>query len=146
VVNVGWVTQNYFGDIIKQVGRIAGTESALTFSVHRADDRGHDPNPRDEIAPVGRRTLVLAFFDPLLVAIDRPPDLDVEQWIVRAVAERDQTLQDARIGARRTLSVTILAAVVFTTGLTLSLRAIRAYAHLAQLRADFVSTVTHELK
>ena len=27
VVNVGWVTRNYFGDIIKQVGRIAGTES-----------------------------------------------------------------------------------------------------------------------
>jgi signal transduction histidine kinase len=145
VVNVGWVRQNYFDEIIKQVGRIAGTDSALTFSLHRADEAVHDART-NEMGPVGRRTLVLAFFDPLLVAIDRPADLDVEQWIVHAVADRDQTLQDARTGARRTLIVTILAAAVFTTGLGLSLRAIRAYAHLAQLRADFVSTVTHELK
>src|SRR4029079_14445771 len=59
---------------------------------------------------------------------------------------KEQPVRDAATGARRTLVVAPLAALMFTAGLLLSLRAVRAHETLAQLRADFVSTVTHELK
>jgi signal transduction histidine kinase len=144
MVNLNWVRQHYFGDIVRQVSRIAGAGSALTFSLsHEGSASDSDASNQ---AAVGRRTLVMAFFDPLVVAIDRPPDLTLEEWTITASATGDEMLRSARVDARRTLVLTGVAALVFAAGLFLSVSAMHAQATLAQLRADFVSTVTHELK
>ena len=146
MVNLDWAREHYFTNIVQQVARIAGTDSALAFSLAPTAEGEGSAAAADGAPPEGRRALLIAFFDPLLVAIDRPADLNLEQWTIRAVAARDEMLHATSTGARRTLFVTALAAIVFTAGLALSLRAMREHANLAQLRADFVSTVTHELK
>ena len=48
--------------------------------------------------------------------------------------------------ANRTLIVGGVAALALAIGLVLTIRAERTYAKLTELRSDFVSTVTHELK
>lgn len=145
MVNLDWVRRYYFGDIIRQVSRIAGADSALTFSLAPRLASATEGVSSNREA-VGSRNLVMAFFDPFVVAINKPPDLSLEQWTVTATSTADEMLQSARIDARRTLTLTGLAGLAFAAALVLSLRAMRAESSLAQLRADFVSTVTHELK
>src|SRR5688572_8638864 len=48
--------------------------------------------------------------------------------------------------ANRVLAVAAFATAALTLGLVLSVRAARASAELSEMRSDFVSTVTHELK
>src|SRR6185436_1160591 len=59
---------------------------------------------------------------------------------------RRAPLAAAESGARRTLAVGAVMALALTIGLWLSLEAGRASETLADMRADFVSAVTHELK
>ncbi len=143
MVNLNWVREHYFGEIAQQVSRITRADSALTFSLTQAAYL-EGPHRSDSIA--GTRTLVMAFFDPLVVAIDKPPDLTLEQWTITAHAASDEMLDSARVGTRQTLFITAMATLVFAAGLGLTFRATRTEAALTQLRADFVSTVTHELK
>src|SRR5439155_2701109 len=58
----------------------------------------------------------------------------------------DPTLAAAERGARRTLYVGAVTALAMIIALWLSLEAGRASETLADMRADFVSAVTHELK
>ena len=51
-----------------------------------------------------------------------------------------------RQGARRTLVVIAAGAVALVLGLFVTTRAARAMATVSEMRSDFVSTVTHELK
>ena len=66
--------------------------------------------------------------------------------MLQALLDDDAALESARTGAGRTLLVVAIAGTVFALGLALTLYSIRSHAKLAQLRADFVATVTHELK
>jgi two-component system phosphate regulon sensor histidine kinase PhoR len=60
--------------------------------------------------------------------------------------DADPTLAAAERGAKRTLWVSVMMAIVLTGALLLAWQAGRANAALADMRADFVSAVTHELK
>jgi two-component system phosphate regulon sensor histidine kinase PhoR len=93
-----------------------------------------------------QQSFSMAFFDPLIVAIDPPADLHVKSWTAVANPVHDPTLAAAESGARRTLAVGAVMALALTIGLWLSLEAGRANETLADMRADFVSAVTHELK
>jgi two-component system phosphate regulon sensor histidine kinase PhoR len=93
-----------------------------------------------------RQAFPMAFFDPLIVTVDPPADLHVQSWTAVANPVHDPTLAAAESGARRTLSVGAVMAAALTIGLWLSLEALRAKETLADMRADFVSAVTHELK
>jgi signal transduction histidine kinase len=55
-------------------------------------------------------------------------------------------VRSARAGARRTAIVIALGGTVFAVGLFLTLHSTYSHAKQAQLRADFVSIATHELK
>jgi len=68
------------------------------------------------------------------------------RWEVKVTTAGDATLEEAVSGANRTLLIGAGAAMVLIFGLVLTVRAERAAAELAELRSDFVSTVTHELK
>jgi signal transduction histidine kinase len=146
MVNLNWAREHYFADLVAQVARIEGSDRAIEFSV--VDDVN-----RPVVGPGGlgqptarQQPFPIAFFDPLIVAVDPPADLHVKTWMAVANPVHDPTLAAAESGARRTLAVGAVMALALTIGLWLSLEAGRASETLADMRADFVSAVTHELK
>ncbi len=150
LVNLQWAREYYFGEIAEQVAQIEGSDGGVQFVV--LDDESAPvvehgiTMPALERAPQGRRRFPLAFFDPIGVAIDPPKDLAIASWTAVASALQDPTLGVAERGARRTLGVAMVMAVALTAGIVLSLKAARTNARLGEMRADFVSAVTHELK
>jgi signal transduction histidine kinase len=147
VVNLDWARRNYFKELAAQVARMEGSGRDLHYTV--LDERGEPVvgSRTDGTSTLaGRHVFPMAFFDPLVVAMDPPADLKLISWTAVVTAEDDATLAAAARGARRTLGVAVGMALALTIGLVLSVRAGRASAHLAEMRSDFVSAVTHELK
>jgi signal transduction histidine kinase len=147
LVNVNWVRQNYFSAMTSQVSRIGTLGSGLVATV--LDERGSPVagfKPPREDAPQARRTFTVAFFDPTLTALNPPHDLPLRRWTVHVSGATDPTLALAARGAQRTLVVIGAGAVALAIGLFVTGRAARAMAKISELRSDFVSTVTHELK
>ena len=142
MVNRSWVREHYFPVIARQVARIVSPDSGLVYSMHPESEA----RPNANAPPSGRRVVPMTFFDPHLIAAAPPQDLLVENWTLQALLGDDAALESARTGAARTLVLVAIAGTVFALGLALTLYSIRSHAKLAQLRADFVATVTHELK
>lgn len=148
VVNLGWVREHYFSDLVAQVARIEGTDNSVTFSI--TDDAGRAVvgtvlEPTGDV-PEASRTFQLAFFEPAAVAVDPPPDLGQIWWTATATAGGDPTLAAAERGARRTLAIAGVMSIMLAGAVIVALRAARTNSDLAVMRADFVSAVTHELK
>jgi signal transduction histidine kinase len=145
-VNLAWARQAYFPELAKQVGRIGGSREGLQLSV--IDEHGapvSEGSSASNRSPVSRRPFPLLFFDPLWVALEHPVDLRRRDW----AAQVQPANGDPELGggdAVRTLVVAAAAAGVLALGLALTSRAVRASARLAEMRSEFVSSVTHELK
>jgi two-component system phosphate regulon sensor histidine kinase PhoR len=146
-VNLGWVRDQYFSDILEQVAQIAGNASTTSYAV--LDERGRrvagtlEPSAQEAIA---MRTFPLLFFDPTLISVDPPVDLTQRSWTVATSAAGDPTFVLAARGARRSLVVVGAGVTLLALSLLATARAARASAAVAAVRADFVATVTHELK
>lgn len=149
MVDLAWVRHNYFQELAGQVVRIqAGDDAGLNLAIvdsHGSPIVGTSVAGADD-APSSRRRFSLLFFDPGLVALDPPNDLEHETWTAWAIVSGDRALLAARIGARRTLGIASVSALVLAVGTVLTIRAARANARLMAMRSDFVSAVTHELK
>lgn len=146
-VNLQWVRTNYFPELTSQVAHIGSTGTGLDLAV--LDDRDRLITSTQASVRAGqpnRRPFELLFFDPRLVALQLPADLPRRLWFVQVTVARDPTLSAAIHAADRTLAVAALAAVALAVGLVLTGRAARTTAQLAEMRSEFVSTVTHELK
>lgn len=141
-VNLEWVRQHYFSELTQQVARI-GNAAGLSLFVLDDHNRRIVSVPRYArgVAAV-RRDFAMTFFDPLVVAHQPLP----RSWAVEAAIASDPTLAEAVRAGNRTLITLACAAAALAVGLILTLRATRASARLAEIRSDFVSTVTHELK
>ncbi len=146
-VDLAWVRDGYFPEVVRQVARISGAEGPVLPAIVDARDvpltqatagpsRGH----------VARRSFALAFFDPSLVELYPPDDLALASWAVEVRASDDPALGASLRGANRALALAALAAGALALGLGLTLRAARTSARLAAMRSEFVATVTHELK
>ncbi|MGD9903552.1 MAG: sensor histidine kinase [Vicinamibacterales bacterium] len=147
VVNLPWARAAYFPELTSEVQHISGTYDGLDVAVQ--DDAGAlvaGALIPTGAAPTTSRTIRPLFFDPSLVAVDPPDDLSPGEWTVKVSAAGDPAHASAVVGADRTLALTTLAAIAFGFGLLLTGRALRDRATLAELRADFVASVTHELK
>jgi signal transduction histidine kinase len=148
MVNMAWARQYYFPELTSQVARIGGTPSGLALAV--VDERGERVAVSTQAIlagrPTSRRAFPVMFFDPLLVAVDQPADLARREWAVQVGAAADPALTAAIRAADRTLILAACAAVSLAFGLAMTARAVRASARLTELRSEFVSTVTHELK
>ena len=147
-VDLHWARNNYFNDILQQVAQIAGSASG-TSSFAVFDEEGRNVAGRLEAGSrqaVATRTFPVLFFDPRLLAVDPPTDLKQRSWTVAASAAGDPTFVLAARGARRSLVVVGAGVVLLAFSLLATTRAARASAALAAVRADFVATVTHELK
>ena len=97
-------------------------------------------------APTSNRTFPLMFFNPVIAAADPPAKLQRRSWTVRATTRGDSSLLAASSDANRMLVLGLVAAATLAIGIGLSVRAARARLRLAELRADFVASVTHEFK
>lgn len=146
-VNLPWVREHYFPDVARQVARMAAPGSALPLAIR--DSRGTlvvEPAGGVLPEPARRREFSLTFFDPRIITVQPPADLSHETWAVVAGAGGDPILGDAITGGNRTLVLAAAAAAVLALGLFLTARATQARFNLAQLRSEFVATVTHEIK
>ena len=121
--------------------------SATSFAI--IDERGRrvagtlEPESQQTVA---RRGFPVLFFDPTLVAVNPPADLAQRSWTVATSAAGDPTFVLAARGARRSLVVVGAGVALLALSLLATARAARASAAVATVRADFVATVTHELK
>jgi signal transduction histidine kinase len=147
MVNLPWVREHYFAELMSQVARIAGDNPGLTLTM--ADDQGKavvgQPGGGDPPF-VSRRAFPVAFFDPVLTATNRPSGIVPRAWTVQVSAAGDPALGVALYGADVTFALAALAAFMLALGLGVTARAIRMSAELAERRAEFMSSVTHELK
>jgi signal transduction histidine kinase len=146
MVNMSWVRRYYFPEITSQVARIGGTTSGLALAV--LDEHGQRVTGTQQLGggPTTKRSFPLMFFDPLLVAVNQPADFSRHEWTVEVGSMGDSTLTAAIRGSNRMLMLAGFAAATLAFGLFMTMRAVRANASLAELRSEFVATVTHELK
>jgi two-component system phosphate regulon sensor histidine kinase PhoR len=146
-INLEWVRDHYFNDILKQVAQIAGSAGATSFAI--IDEGGRrvagtlEPESLENVA---RRAFPVLFFDPTVLAVSPPRDLAQRSWTVATSAAGDPTFVLAARGARRSLVVVGAGVALLALSLIATARAARASAAVATVRADFVATVTHELK
>ena len=103
---------------------------------------GPAPPERDLI---GARSFSVMFFDPLLMALSASPELPAETWTARAVV-LDESMRATMRNTQRTLLAAVLTGLMFSAGLGMTLRLVRANTDMARARSDFVSSATHELK
>jgi signal transduction histidine kinase len=146
-VNLDWVRLHYLPELTRQVARI-GQSTGVGFALAVVDGRGNlIAGESSELSrhATTRRSFPLMFFDPWIVMLDQPKDLSPEVWTVLVRTDNDPRLV-AALGANRTLIIAAVAAGTLVVGLVLTARAARASATLAEIRSDFVATVTHELK
>jgi signal transduction histidine kinase len=148
MVNLEWVRAVYFQELQRQLGTMGGPHGGLRVTM--ADDRGRPVIPASDRRTLGqtaRRSLSLLFVDPLLVALDPPADLPRRDWTMEVgVREDDPSLGAAPGFGQSSVATSALAAAVLALGLAMTSRAARASARVAEMRSDFVATVTHELK
>jgi signal transduction histidine kinase len=146
MANLTWVRAHYFQEVAAQV---SGIGDAAMFGTRILDDHGHpivDAARFAEGGPLSRRSLPILFFDPLLVAVNPSDDLSHENLTVEVSAADDAGLRAANRAALITLALASIAGLSMMVALSMTARAARTTAKLAEVRSEFVASVTHELK
>src|SRR6185369_8364854 len=92
MVDLKWTREHYFSDLAAQVARIEGNDNAIEFSVIDDNSRLVVGSGERDQAAARRLTFPMAFFDPLIVAVNPPPDLHVTTWNAVANPIHDPTL------------------------------------------------------
>jgi signal transduction histidine kinase len=143
-VNLGWVRQSYFSDILSQVAPIATRGNGLDIAVIDDDGRRVWGDEQNGAALV--REFPLLFLDPSVSMVALGSNPAVRTWTIRTSQSTDSALVGAAQGADEALLAAAAAALTLALGLILAIRAVRAGVALTAMRSDFVSSVTHELK
>jgi signal transduction histidine kinase len=144
-VNLDWVRQSYFADVLSQVKPSAS--GGLTQDIALLDEHNRTVvGSTSERPPIAERPFALLFMDSSDTTPDLPPDLAHTRWKLRVGASRDPMLLSATRRADATLIATGLAVVLCGVSLMLAHRAVLSAVKLAEMRSRFVSSVTHELK
>ena len=145
LVDLDWVRQRYFNDVIQQIQDIIGDPS---LSLQIRDETGHIVAAVGSAANDSRqhsRTFGLAFADRALQS-ERPRSVQPRLWTANVSVGDEASLTAASQGATRTLLLLALGALATMVGLGFTVRAARAAAELADVQAEFVSAVSHEMK
>jgi signal transduction histidine kinase len=146
-VNLSWVRQHYFPDLASQVAQIAGTADELTVHVLDDDGQGLVAIGGASIdGSVRSRRLPLLFSDPLLAAGEPQTTWRYSHLRIEVGVRADPGRQAAFRSAGRMALFMTSAVMALIVGFLMTARAVRVQARLAELRSDFVSTVTHNLK
>jgi signal transduction histidine kinase len=147
-VNLDWVGENYFHEILQQISRIGHVEDSIALAV--SDDRGRIvATTRPGVGATDilhERRFPLSFLDADLIGVSTGVQPSVPEWTLSVSAGDDRTLAAAAIGSSRTTWLIVLSAVVALMGVLFTLRALKASADLAEMQSEFVASATHELK
>ncbi len=146
-VNLDWARHNYFPALLDETVAAGRGVDGVTIAI--TDHLGGGVAGEGVAvpgAPVSDRTFPVMFFNPLIVAADPPARLERRWWTIRAVTREDSSLLAASADANRLLILGLTAATMLAVGIALSVRAARTRLRLAELRSDFVASVTHEFK
>ncbi|MEO5741004.1 MAG: HAMP domain-containing sensor histidine kinase [Vicinamibacterales bacterium] len=143
-VNLAWVRQSYFSDLLSQVAPIVTRGNSLDIAV--LDDNGRRVWGRDSGGANLVREFPLLFVDPSVSMVALGSDPPVRTWTIRTSRSSGSALGGAAQGADEALLVASAAALTLALALILAIRAVRAGVALTAMRSDFVSSVTHELK
>jgi two-component system, OmpR family, phosphate regulon sensor histidine kinase PhoR len=142
-VNLAWVRERYFPEIVSEVARIGESGTALEYAVF--DDAGRAVGGGLNGDPAAVRAFPLQFFDPSTIEL-HAEDVAPPMWQVRVSAPSDPTLTWATYGEDWILLVMVVTALGLALSFFLAAFSLRASASLTAMRAEFVSIVTHELK
>ena len=144
-VNMAWVRQDYFGDLIRQVQKISGDP---TIAIEIRDAQGQTvahAGPTISDSAYTRRMFRLAFSDRAVLSsgafLATAP-----AWTAMVGIGRVGSVLAARAGGARTLDLLGLSAFVAFVALVLATRAAQAEVQLATRQSEFVTAVTHEMK
>ncbi len=146
-VNLAWVRQAYFQELIPEIARVAGDPHEMSFTIFDesrqvvTSTQREDPN-----IPPTERSFPLIFVDRTLIDNLQAERLPIRMWTVRAATARQSQLAAVTVSTNVTFALISLAATAALIGLFVTARGIRMAAKLATLKSDFVSSVTHELK
>jgi signal transduction histidine kinase len=146
-VNLAWVRQVYFQELIPEIARVIGDPHEMSFTIFDesrqvvTSTQREDPN-----IPSTERSFPLIFVDRTLIDNLQAERLPIRTWTVRAATARQSQLAAVTVSTNVTFALISLAATAALIGLFVTARGIRMAAKLATLKSDFVSSVTHELK
>ena len=137
--------ERHFAELSSEVWQVGpGIDRGLTLTVTDADGRLVAGSPLSPTALLTeRRQFPLLFFDPDTAVAGK---VGREEWTVAVSANNDPSLTQAVRVANQMMAVGVTASIALVVALILMARAQQARTRLANLRADFVSAVTHELK
>ena len=148
-VNLAWVRQYYFPEVISQVEHIGGRTEPSAISWRILDetdqvviDNGNPGSP----GSVRERSFPLAFFNSASVPQGNLRNLPLRQWRIRFDSTGDSFLEAANDSARNTKSLILLAAVISIAGILLSMYLWHSYLQLESMKTEFVARASHELK
>lgn len=143
-VNLQWVHQHYFSELVREVARIGDADGFLSLAIE--DDKGHElvvTTPPAVRGPLRQRVFSPLFFDSAMLPTLAPGRRNPRPWTAQVRMARERAL-DAPL--RGTYTMLAAAAVASVVGMLLTARAARSRARLATMQSDFVYGVTHELK
>lgn len=143
-INLPWVRSEYFSQIVSQVARMREPGAVLDLAV--VDEQGKRLDGREVAGGSTSREFPLLFFDPAVAIVQLPEDLPLRTWRVSVSTHNDPTILWAERGGGWIAFVIGAIALALTLSLILTTRAVRARAAVMEMRAEFVSAVTHELK
>jgi signal transduction histidine kinase len=152
-VNLDWVREFYFEELLRQLARIGGSPADISLEI--VDEAGRRIASNDSDSPVPRssgggasaqRRFQLVFFDRSLLAFLQPDAVPTRMWTARARVISGSPLEASAFGSDSTFVLMAAAALAAVVGLLVTVRGIRVAAELAGMKSDFVSSVTHELK
>jgi signal transduction histidine kinase len=147
IVNVAWVRDHYFSELITQTAQLAARSPNIDFVLRDergtvvAHGRGPSPYP-------GSSSLQFSptFFDPALAPFNMPADVALPLWTLTVSAGGDAFVVASIRSSRQAVILIVCGAAALWTGLMVALLASRRNMELEALRWDFVSSMTHELK
>jgi len=146
-VNLDWVREAYFQELTSQIARIGGEPEEVSLQV--VDHEGlvvTSTQQRDaEITPA-ERPFPLAFVDRVLLGSIAETDRRVRTWTARVGVASGSPIMSSVAGTDFTFVIIAVAAIAAVVGVLMTGRSARLAEQLADMKADFVSSVTHELK
>jgi signal transduction histidine kinase len=147
-VNLDWIRDHYFSELTQQVWNIGhGADTGLTMQI--IDAAGRVVAGRATDLPAGplshRRPFDLLFVDSQS-AFPVSSSFVPEKWSVIVSGAGSTLLLRDSVASNRVLTFAAVSSLLFALGLILTARAVRTNTQLTDMRSDFVSAVTHELK
>lgn len=146
-VDLDWMRESYFDEMVLQLGRIGGGEQMALEILDASGQVVTSSGPRHPGVPPATRQFPLVFVDRAFLGMLPPRESrSFENWTIRVGIATDNPMVTAAGRTDGTFILISLAALATAAGLVVAVRGVRVTAELAAMKSDFVSSVTHELK